>query len=164
MKDHIEAVHLDELSGEKVQTGDKEYIYKPIVAPQSSSASQCHIAVVEIMPGKQSFSYHYHETDEEAFYIISGQGMIRTPNGEIPVKQGDCVLLPPGPQNAHSIRNTSDSEKLIYIDFDTHNLPEITHFPDDNTVEVLGAFTSTKYKEDTGVSVRPRLKKGVRER
>ena len=164
MKDHIEVLHLAELSGEKVQSGEKDYIYKPIVAPQSSSAGQSHIAVVEIMPGKHSFSYHYHETDEEAFYIISGQGAIRTPNIEYLVKQGDCILLPPGPQNAHSIRNTSESEKLVYIDFDTHNLPEITHFPDDGTVEVLGAFTSLEFKEEEGRAVQPRLKKGIRER
>lgn len=164
MKDHIEAVHLDELSGEKVQTGDKEYIYKPIVAPQSSSASQCHIAVVEILPGKRSFDYHYHETDEEVFYIISGQGMLRTPQGELSVKQGDCILLPPGPKNAHSIRNTSMEEKLVYIDFDTHNLPEITHFPDNGTVSVQGVYSSMSYKEDTGTAIQPRLMKGVREK
>ena len=135
-----------------------------IIPPQSPEAGQCHVAVVEILPGKQSFSYHYHETDEEVFYIISGQGTLRTPQGEQSVKQGDCILMPPGLENAHSIRNTSMEEKLVYIDFDTHNLPEITHFPDNGTVSVQGVYSSMSYKEGTGTAIQPRLKKGVREK
>lgn len=163
MREGIEVIPINELAGTDVKEGNADYLYKPIVAPQDAAAVQCHIAVIEIMPGKQSFPYHYHDTDEEAFYIIRGQGTLRTPQGKIPVKGGDCILLPPGPDNAHSISNTSDSEKLVYIDFDTHNLPEITHFPDTGKIEVLGASTNLVFEENAGRSIAPRLKHGMRE-
>ena len=153
-----------EMSGQRTCTEKGDFIYKPVVAPQSKDAYQCHIAFVEIDPGKQSFDYHYHETDEEAFYIIQGKGMVRTPNGEIEVRAGDVITFPAGPEYAHAIRNHSETEKLIYIDFDTHNLPEITHFPDTGKVEIQGPFSSKIYDEETGrQNANPRLKQGVRE-
>ena len=164
MENFIQIFRTDGLAGTTVNAAESNYVYKPVLPPQSAQAGQCHIAVVEILPGKRSFDYHYHDTDEEAFYIISGQGLLRTPQGELSVKQGDCILLPPGPENAHSIRNTSMEEKLVYIDFDTHNLPEITHFPDNGTVSVQGVYSSMSYKEGTGTAIQPRLKKGVREK
>ncbi|MDD3410838.1 MAG: cupin domain-containing protein [Eubacteriales bacterium] len=164
MENRIQIFHTDGLAGTRVHTAESSYVYRPLLPPQSPQAGQCHIAVVGILPGKRSFDYHYHETDEEVFYLISGQGMLRTPQGELPVKQGDCILLPPGRENAHSIRNTSAEEKLVYIDFDTHNLPEITHFLDNGTVSVQGAYSSMNYKEDAGTAIQPRLKKGVREK
>ena len=164
MENRIRIFHTEGLAGTTVYTAENNYVYKPILPPQSPQSGQCHVAVIEILPGKCSFDYHYHETDEEVFYIINGQGMLRTPQGELSVKQGDCILLPPGPENAHSIRNTSTEEKLVYIDFDTHNLPEITHFLDNGTVSVQGTYSSMNYMEGAGTAIQPRLKKGVREK
>lgn len=160
----IEVFNYQMMQGEKIATGENNYTYKPVIAPNSPLANQCHIAFVEVGPKQMSFSYHYHETDEEVFYIISGEGCIRTPDGDIHVKAGDAITFPPGPSGAHSISNPSLDQKLVYIDFDTHNLPEITHFPDTGRVEVLGAFSAMSYSETTGIpNKNPRRKHGVRE-
>lgn len=160
----MKVYNYSDLPGEKIRFDKNDFIYKPVIAPTNPDAGQCHIAFVEIEPGKQSFNYHYHETDEEAFYIICGEGMVRTPKGEVAVKAGDVITFPPGPDYAHSIRNSSSTEKLIYIDFDTHNLPEITHFPDTGKVEVLGPFSALMYDRKLGTSSQnPRKKTGVRQ-
>ena len=61
------------------------------------------------------------------------------------VKAGDAITFPVGPEGAHVIRNGSDTEKLVYIDFDTNNLPEIVHFPDTNQVMAYGKFSNGIY-------------------
>ena len=106
---------------------------------------QCRVNFVEVEPGSFAYGYHYHETDEEVFYIISGTGIVRTINGDVTVKAGDAITFPTGPEGAHVIRNGSDTEKLVYIDFDTNNLPEIVHLPDTNQVMAYGKFSNGIY-------------------
>ena len=122
--------------GQKFSQDGNEFTVKPIVA--QADVNQCRVNFVEVEPGSFAYGYHYHETDEEVFYIISGTGIVRTINGDVTVKAGDAITFPAGPEGAHVIRNGSDTEKLVYIDFDTNNLPEIVHLPDTNQVMAYG--------------------------
>ena len=122
--------------GQKISQDGNEFTVKPIVA--QADVNQCRVNFVEVEPGSFAYGYHYHETDEEVFYIISGTGIVRTING-------DAITFPAGPEGAHVIRNGSDTEKLVYIDFDTNNLPEIVHFPDTNQVMAYGKFSNGIY-------------------
>jgi uncharacterized cupin superfamily protein len=161
--ERIEVFSYNDMQGQQIGANNNVFTYKPVIPPYSPAAGQCHIAFVEIEPGKSSFDYHYHETDEEAFYIISGEGVVRTPKGDITVRTGDAITFPPGPDGAHSIRNESQTEKLIYIDFDTHNLPEITHFPDTGRVSIAGPFSDATYNIKQGTkNNNPRRKKGLK--
>ena len=63
------------------------------------------------------------------------------------VKAGDVITFPTGKDGAHVIRNGSDTEKLIYIDFDTVHVPEIVHLPDANKVMVIGPYSNGTYDE-----------------
>ena len=129
--------------GQKFSQDGNEFTVKPIVA--QADVNQCRVNFVEVEPGSFAYGYHYHETDEEVFYIISGTGIVRTINGDVTVKAGDAITFPAGPEGAHVIRNGSDTEKLVYIDFDTNNLPEIVHFPDTNQVMAYGKFSNGIY-------------------
>ncbi|WP_294606319.1 cupin domain-containing protein [uncultured Bacteroides sp.] len=129
--------------GQKISQGGNEFTVKPIVAQED--VTQCRVNFVEVEPGNFAYGYHYHETDEEVFYIISGTGIVRTINGDVTVKAGDAITFPAGPEGAHVIRNGSDTEKLVYLDFDTNNVPEIVHFPDTNQVMAYGRFSNGIY-------------------
>lgn len=99
------------------------------VIPQEE-VSQCRINFVEVEPGGSAYGYHWHENDEEAFYVISGTGTVRTPQGEREVKAGQIITFPPCADGAHQMCNKSATEKLIYLDFGTNHAPEICHLPD----------------------------------
>ena len=92
----------------------------------------------EIPPGKAAYPYHYHYKSEEVFYIISGTGILRTPEGETTVSAGDILAFPPCDQGAHKITNASETELLVYIDFDTYHSPEVSFMPDSNKTVVYG--------------------------
>ena len=40
------------------------------------------VSVYEIPPKKAAYPYHFHRNNEETFYIISGEGVLRTPSGK----------------------------------------------------------------------------------
>ena len=76
------------------------------------------VSVYEVPPMKSPYPYHYHHKNEETFYIISGEGILKTPTGERNVTAGDFLFFPTGPEGAHKLTNCSKTEKLVYIDFD----------------------------------------------
>lgn len=42
---------------------------------------------------------------------------------------------------------SSDTEKLVYIDFDAINVPEIVHMPDINKVMIVDPYSNATYDE-----------------
>ena len=78
--------------GQKINQGGNEFTVKPIV--EQADVDQCRVNFVEVEPGNFAYGYHYHETDEEVFYIISGTGIVRTANGDVTVKAGDAITFP----------------------------------------------------------------------
>jgi len=50
---------------------------------------------------------HTHEWEHEC-YILAGEGVVMTPDGEKPVSAGDCLFV--GPDDVHQFRNTGGGE------------------------------------------------------
>ncbi len=108
---------------------------------------KCAAAFVELEPGNTAYGYHYHETWEEIFYIISGTGSVRTVKGEIPVKAGDAICFPTGEGGSHVVHNNSKTEKLVYLDFGTRSECEIAHMPDIKKILVIGQSGMSMFDE-----------------
>jgi uncharacterized cupin superfamily protein len=122
--------------GQPMGEGGNHFTVKSVIPRED--VEKCSVNFVELEPGNYAYGYHYHEANEEVFYIISGTGMVRTPRGEITVEAGDTITFPAGPAGAHVIRNGSETEKLVYIDFGAVSVPEIVHLPDFGKLMVIG--------------------------
>ena len=109
------------------------------------------VSFYELPPGKSNYPYHYHLTSEETFYIISGTGILKTPEGETEVHSGDLLFFPSGECGAHKLTNSSESEPLIYIDFDTLADPNVCVYPDSNKVGVYGKDLRKIYRLEDSV-------------
>ena len=88
-------------------------------------------------PGNYAYGYHYHEENEEVFYIISGEALVKTEKGDICLKAGDLICFPADISGSHVISNPSKTEKLIYLDFGTANKPDVVHFTGTNAGMVI---------------------------
>ncbi|WP_176013846.1 cupin domain-containing protein [Victivallis sp. Marseille-Q1083] len=131
--------------GQPVESNGNCFTVKPVVP--LSEAKQCQVNFVEVAPGNYAYGYHWHEMNEEVFYIIEGRGIVRTATGEVEVKAGDAITFPPGPEGTHVIRNASETERLVYIDFDTNNPAEIVHLPEVKKIMAIGPFSNAVYDE-----------------
>lgn len=103
-----------------------QFAVNPII-PQSE-VSRCAANFVELDPGNTAYGYHYHEVNEEVFYIISGVATMRTLTGELHLKAGDAIAFPANEAGSHVISNPSATEKLVYLDFGTAITPDVVHF------------------------------------
>ena len=113
-----------------------EYFKKIVLSGENGD--KCNVSVYEIPPCKSAYPYHYHFQSVEVFYIISGIGTLRTSDGDTKVAAGDIIAFPACKEGAHKLTNTSESEMLIYIDFDTYHSPEVSFMPDSNKLVVYG--------------------------
>jgi uncharacterized cupin superfamily protein len=89
-----------------------------------------------LAPGKRSCPYHYHLAQEEMFVILQGSGTLRVAGEMLPVRAGDVVVIPPGPEYPHQFVNTSDAP-MHYLSISTQERPEICYYPDSGK---LGGF------------------------
>ena len=103
------------------------------------------VSVYEILPGKAAYPYHYHHKNEETFYILSGEGLLRTPEGERKVAAGELLFFPTGPEGAHKLTNCSQTEMLVYIDFDVVHDVDIAIYPDSDKLGVWGMGINKLY-------------------
>lgn len=141
---------INELQGKhKSEHDGYEYVKKTVVPRRNGGG--CTVNVYEIPPMKSSYPYHYHTQNEEFFYIISGEGAVRTPGGDIHVSSGDVMFFPADECGAHKITNTSDTEKLVYIDFDTANAIDVSVYPDSKKIGVWGEGINKVFRANTEV-------------
>ncbi len=82
-----------------------------------------------LAPGKRSCPYHFHHAQEEMFVILEGEGTLRVAGEMLPVRAGDVVFIPPGPEYPHQFINTSDAP-MRYLSISTQERPEIAEYPD----------------------------------
>jgi uncharacterized cupin superfamily protein len=86
----------------------------------------------ELPPGKKSFPLHVHHVTEEALFVISGRGQVRTPEGLAPIGPGDHVSFPAGGP-AHQVINDG-TEPLVYLGLAAPTGADVVEYPDSGKV------------------------------
>lgn len=85
------------------------------------------IHLLRIAPGKESFIFHSHETEEEFLYILSGRGLAEIGDETFEVGPGDFMGFPT-PSVGHHLRNPFE-EELVYISGGERRPLEVADFP-----------------------------------
>lgn len=90
-----------------------------------------------LAPGKRSCPYHLHHAQEELFVVLEGEGTLRVAGEMLPVKAGDVVFVPPGPEYPHQFINTSTAP-MKYLSISTKERPELCEYPDSDKYLAFG--------------------------
>lgn len=79
--------------------------------------SKLGMRVYEAAPGEMlPLSYHYHDEQVEAFYVLEGELSVETPEGEFVVGTDEVFIVEPGnPQRAFNPAGASDSVRVLAI-------------------------------------------------
>jgi len=85
------------------------------------------IHLLRIAPGKESFIFHSHNSEEEFLYILSGRGIAEIGDESFEVGPGDFMGFPT-PSVGHHLRNPFE-EDLVYISGGERRPVEVADFP-----------------------------------
>ena len=68
-------------------------------------------------PGEQiPLKYHYHDEQEEAFYVLSGTLAVETPEGTYRIESGSLFTATPGsPHRAHNPAEADEAVEVLAI-------------------------------------------------
>ncbi len=92
--------------------------------------------IVVLPPGKTAWPVHAHLVNEEMFFIIEGTGELRMNDKNWPLRAGDVVAIPPGPDTPHQIINNSDTD-LKYLCVSTMEEPDIVMMTDSGKLNIM---------------------------
>ncbi len=127
--------NVDEVTLERQQ---REPLYDTRCGSLSggTAARKLGAGVDVLAPGKRSCPYHLHHAQEEMFVILEGHGTRRVAGEMVPVRAGDVVFIPPGPEYPHQFVNTSGAT-MRYLSISTREEPEVCAYPDSGKVSAF---------------------------
>ncbi|MES2949591.1 MAG: cupin domain-containing protein [Pseudomonadota bacterium] len=119
-------------------------LYESLAARLGSgtAARKLGASIDTVPPGKRSCPYHFHHAQEEMFVILEGSGTLRVAGEMLPLRTGDVVFIPPGPEYPHQIINTSEAA-LKYLSVSTRESPEICEYPDSDKYLAMASSNGT---------------------
>lgn len=133
---HPNIINIEELPWSEQGDG-KRFTVRSRWLGHAAGGQRLGCSLYELPPGGRSFPFHYHLANEEAIYILEGEGMLRLGEQPLPVRAGDYIALPVGPAHAHQLINSSEAP-LRYLCASTLQEPEVVVYPDSKKIGVLG--------------------------
>ena len=127
------------------------FLKNEVFSPYRSSEGDLCINFYTLMPGKSNYPFHQHFGKEEVFYIISGTATLKTSKGNVEVKEGDVIVIPPNENGGHMLTNTSDMP-LVYLDVDTYSASDVILYPDSGNVRFLAGGMQKSFKMNSEVN------------
>jgi len=94
-------------------------------------------SVYELDPGESVGPYHYEGVEEEWLLVLTGRPVLRDPDGEHELAEGDVVCFPPGPSGGHRVTNRTDTVvRILMLSTMPVNELSICVYPDSDKVGV----------------------------
>jgi uncharacterized cupin superfamily protein len=94
-------------------------------------------SVYELSPGESICPYHYEGVEEEWLIVLGGAPILRDPEGEHELVEGDVVCFPVGPGGAHKLTNRSQAiVRLLMLSTMPVDALSISVYPDSEKVGV----------------------------
>jgi uncharacterized cupin superfamily protein len=110
---------------------------------RGTAARKLGASIDVLAPGKRGCPYHLHHAQEEMFIVLEGEGTLRVAGEMLPIKAGDVMFLPAGPEYPHQIINSSEAP-LKYLSISTMEAPEICEYPDSDKFLAEGSLDREK--------------------
>jgi uncharacterized cupin superfamily protein len=68
---------------------------------------------LELPPGAGSSQRHWHSAEDEFVYVLSGEVVLVTDEGEQVLRAGDCAAFPANVPNGHHLVNKGDAMAIM---------------------------------------------------
>jgi uncharacterized cupin superfamily protein len=103
----------------------------------AAGAQRLGLGVFELAPGRRNMPYHAHFGIEELLIVLSGRPMLRTPDGERELAEGEVVAFPPGGDGAHQLINRTQ-QPVRYLMASSGADADVVTYPDSGKIGARG--------------------------
>ena len=134
-------------------TGISNGSYAERVLGDVAGLTQFGVRVERLPPGSSSSHRHWHETEDEFVYVISGE-LVLVEDQETVLSAGDAAGWAAGDAVAHCLENRSDAP-ATYLVVGTRAEFGTVHYPDHDVVLEHGPVGRRFWRPD-GTPIEPR--------
>lgn len=128
-------VHVDAVEEREQRHGRWGGFFKVLTPTMRAAGGKLGVNRVRVPPGHALVPFHTHALEDEAFFVLSGRGVLRYGDDLHAIAEGDCISCPAGTGVAHQLANPYD-EDLIYLAIGTREAHEVCTYPDSGKVMV----------------------------
>jgi uncharacterized cupin superfamily protein len=79
----------------------------------AAGLTQFGVNLMRLPPGAWTSQRHWHTAEDEFVWVVEGEVVLVTNEGEQVLVAGDCAGFPAGVANGHHIQNRSDREVVL---------------------------------------------------
>ncbi|HRO33122.1 MAG TPA: cupin domain-containing protein [Brevundimonas sp.] len=79
----------------------------------AAGLSQFGVNLLQLPPGAWSSQRHWHETEDEFVWVVSGEVVLVETDGETVLAAGDCAGFRAGVADGHRLENRSDAQAVV---------------------------------------------------
>lgn len=87
------------------------------------------VNLTRLPPGEWSSARHWHKLEDEFVYVLEGELILVTDEGETIMKAGDCAGFPKAAANGHHLLNRSEKD-AVYLEVGSRRAGEEAFYPD----------------------------------
>src|SRR5829696_6274091 len=87
------------------------------------------VNLTTLPPGKESSMRHFHTREDELVFVVEGEVVLRTDEGEQILTAGMCAGFPAGSRDGHQLVNRSD-RPARYLEISNRDLADTAAYPD----------------------------------
>jgi uncharacterized cupin superfamily protein len=88
------------------------------------------VNVLQLAPGTWSSQRHWHGAEDEFVWVLEGQVVLVTDDGEEILNPGDCAGFRAGERNGHHIQNRSDQPARLLEIGSRRPSGDVVEYPD----------------------------------
>ncbi|HET7586743.1 MAG TPA: cupin domain-containing protein [Gammaproteobacteria bacterium] len=103
---------------------------------------------LELQPGSWSSQRHWHSEEDEFVYIVAGELVLVTDEGEQTLRAGDCAAFPKGDANGHQLINKSN-ETAICLEVGGRSKTDVCTYSD---IDMLIDSRDEVYRHNDGTA------------
>ncbi len=107
------------------------------------------VNLTTLAPGSQSALRHWHSAQDEFVYIVQGELVLITNEGEQALASGDMAGFAAGKANGHHLVNRS-AAPAMYLEVGDRTSPEQVMYPDQDLVFRLTADGQRRFERRDG--------------
>jgi uncharacterized cupin superfamily protein len=114
----------------------------------AAGLTQFGINLLRLPPGVWSSQRHWHTEQDEFIYVLSGEIVLVTNDGEEILKPGDCAGFKAGDKNGHHLQNRGADDALV-LEIGTRTKSERGEYSDIDMAFDTGSSARFLHKDGT---------------
>lgn len=114
----------------------------------AAGLTQFGVNLTRLPPGTWSSQRHWHTAEDEFIFIVDGEVVLITDDGEETLRGGDCAGFKAGLGNGHHLQNRSNRDALV-LEIGSRRASEDEVFYSDIDLKVLKGRAGYTQKDGT---------------